>query len=120
VICLDEMGPERAKSYLGVRVAARAAEVTRRPRARQEIDYGRPGSGYTFGACRPATGDAFTAPYGGRSIAIKRSRIGEILQAEGLRWRTEETWFGERLDPAFAEKRGPSSPSTMRRPVAAS
>jgi transposase len=55
-----------------------------------------------------------------RSIAIKRSRIGEILQAEGLRWRTEETWFGERPDPAFAEKRGPSSPSTMRRPVAAS
>src|SRR5829696_7245873 len=69
VICLDEMGPERAKSYLGVRVAARDAEVTRRPRARQEIDYGRPGSGYTFGAFRPATGDAFTAPYGGRSIA---------------------------------------------------
>jgi transposase len=55
-----------------------------------------------------------------RSIAIKRSRIGEILQAEGLRWRTEETWFGERPDPAFAEKRGPSSPSTKRRPVAAS
>ena len=69
MICLDEMGPERAKSYLGVRVAARAAEVTRRPRARQEIDYGRPGSGYTFAAFRPATGDAFTAPYGGRTIA---------------------------------------------------
>ena len=47
-----------------------------------------------------------------RGIAVKRSRIGEILQAEGLRWRTEETWFGERPDPAFAEKRGPSSPST--------
>jgi transposase len=45
-------------------------------------------------------------------ITMKRSRIGEILQAEGLRWRTQETWFGERPDPAFAEKRGPSSPST--------
>jgi len=43
-----------------------------------------------------------------KGIAIKRSRIGEILQAEGLRWRTQETWFGERPDPAFAEKRGPS------------
>jgi len=47
-----------------------------------------------------------------RGIAIKRSRIGELLQAEGLRWRTQETWFGERVDPAFAEKRGRSSPST--------
>lgn len=42
-----------------------------------------------------------------KGIAIKRSRIGEILQTEGLRWRTQETWFGERPDPAFAEKRGP-------------
>lgn len=41
-----------------------------------------------------------------KAIPIKRSRIGEILQAEGLRWRTQETWCGERVDPAFAEKRG--------------
>jgi transposase len=45
---------------------------------------------------------------GEKGIAMKRSRIGEILQAEGLRWRTQETWFGARPDPAFAEKRGPS------------
>jgi transposase len=50
-----------------------------------------------------------------KGLAIKRSRIGELLQAEGLRWRTQETWFGERVDPAFAAKRGPSSPSTRRR-----
>jgi transposase len=43
-----------------------------------------------------------------KGIPIKRSRIGEILQAEGLRWRQQETWFGERPDPAFAAKRGPS------------
>jgi transposase len=43
-----------------------------------------------------------------KGIAMRRSRIGEILQAEGLRWRQQETWFGERPDPAFAEKRGPS------------
>ena len=51
-----------------------------------------------------------------KGIAIKRSRIGEILHAEGLRWRTQETWFGERVDPAFAEKRGRSSRSTPTRP----
>jgi transposase len=47
-----------------------------------------------------------------RGLPIKRSRINEILMAEGLRWRTDETWFGERVDPNFAEKRGPSSVST--------
>ena len=41
-----------------------------------------------------------------KGIAIKRSRIDEILLKEGLRWRWHETWFGERIDPAFAEKRG--------------
>jgi transposase len=51
-----------------------------------------------------------------QGITMKRSRIGEILQREGLRWRKQETWFGERPDPAFAEKRGPSSPSTPRPP----
>ena len=55
-----------------------------------------------------------------KGIAIKRSRIGEILQAEGLRWRQQETWFGERADPAFAAKRGPSSRSTPPRQRTAS
>jgi transposase len=45
-------------------------------------------------------------------IAMKRSRIDELLVREGLRWRAQETWFGERVDPQFAEKRGPSSSST--------
>jgi transposase len=49
-------------------------------------------------------------------ITMQRSRIGEILQAEGVRWRTQETWFGERVDPAFAEKRGRSSRSTRPHP----
>jgi len=49
------------------------------------------------------------------ALPIKRSRINEVLIAEGLRWRHEETWFGERVDPAFAEKRGPSSRSTQPR-----
>ncbi len=49
-----------------------------------------------------------------RRLPISRARIGKLLVAEGLRWRTQETWFGERVDPAFAEKRGPSSRSTRR------
>lgn len=44
-----------------------------------------------------------------KGVAMKRSRISEILIAEGLRWRHEETWFGERVDPEFAEKRAPSA-----------
>ena len=50
-----------------------------------------------------------------KDIPIKRSRIGEILLAEGLRWRGQETWFGERVDPEFAQKRGSSSGSTHPR-----
>ncbi|MDP9315863.1 MAG: helix-turn-helix domain-containing protein [Chloroflexota bacterium] len=49
------------------------------------------------------------------AIAIKRSRIDEVLLAEGLRWRQDETWFSERVDPNFAEKRGPSNGSTPHR-----
>ncbi len=54
------------------------------------------------------------------SIAMRRSRMGELLQAEGLRWRTQETWCGERVDPAFAEKRGSSSPAPPPRQRTAS
>ncbi len=49
-----------------------------------------------------------------KRIPIRRSRIDEILRAEGLRWRRQETWFGARVDPEFAEKRGGSRPSTRR------
>jgi transposase len=67
-----------------------------------------------------------------KGIPIKRSRIDELLLDEGLRWRTQETWLGERahrdgtvpsetelptqrLDPQFAEKRGRSSGFTPPR-----
>ena len=54
-----------------------------------------------------------------KGLPIKRSRISEMLVAEGLRWRQHETWFGERVDPAFAEKRGASRTSTLLCPPAA-
>jgi len=56
-----------------------------------------------------------------KGIPIKRSRISEIFRHEGLRWRHDEGWFGERVDPDFAEKRGPSKPSTpLLQPTASS
>jgi transposase len=71
-----------------------------------------------------------------KGLPIKRSRIDEILIAEGLRWRTQEGWFGERagrekaaaatdpardkpVDPEFAQKRGRLRPSTRSRRRAA-
>jgi transposase len=63
------MGPEAAKSHLGSRVIRPDPTGERRVRATQEIDYGRRGKGYVFGAFCPATGEAFTAPYPGRTIA---------------------------------------------------
>ena len=52
---------------------------------------------------------------------MRRSRISEIFIQEGLKWRHEETWFGTRVDPDFAQKRGRSSSSTRRhRPAASS
>ena len=50
-----------------------------------------------------------------RGIGIKRSRIDDLLRSEGLRWRKQESWFGEQVDPDFVEKRGPSSRSTRSR-----
>jgi transposase len=75
VVCLDEMGPQSAKSFPGQRLvrAERAPDPEGRgrpaERARQEVDYGRRGKGYIFGAFRPATGEALTRPYPSRSAA---------------------------------------------------
>jgi transposase len=53
-----------------------------------------------------------------KQIAIKRSRVGEILLEEGLRWRKQETWFGaERVDPDSAKKKGDPR-AALHRPTA--
>jgi len=72
------MGPEAAKSHPGVDVIRPDATGERRVRAKQEIDYGRRGKGYVFGAFRPATGEAFTAPYPGRTIANWVDFLGHV------------------------------------------
>jgi transposase len=64
--------------------------------------------------------DRLVAHLGGQGIGMKRSRISEVLLAEGLKWRQKEAWFGARVDPEFTCKRGRSSSSTPRRPTAAS
>ncbi|MGH7039004.1 MAG: helix-turn-helix domain-containing protein [Stellaceae bacterium] len=58
--------------------------------------------------------DRLVAHLSEQGMGMRRSRIGEILLAEGLKWRREETWFGARVDPEFAQKRGRSSSSTQR------
>lgn len=55
-----------------------------------------------------------------KGLAIKHSRIHEILPAEGLRWREQERWFGARVAPDFARKRGRARRSTPALQQAAS
>jgi transposase len=71
IVDLDEMGPESAKSFPGQRLVRPqpSGDPPTAERARQEIDYGRRGPGYIFGAFRAATGEAFTTAYRGRTIA---------------------------------------------------
>jgi hypothetical protein len=76
VVCLDEMGPNSARSYPGRRMVKPAGPKAQR--AKQEIDYGRRGKGYVFGAFRPATGEAFTAPYAGRTTANWVDFLGQV------------------------------------------
>ena len=60
------MGPESAKSFPGRAIVREAADGPA-VRAKQEIDYGRRGRGYIFGAFKPMDGEAFTHPYPSRS-----------------------------------------------------
>jgi transposase len=65
--------------------------------------------------------DRLVAYLSEQGVAMRRSRISEIFIQEGLKWRHDETWFGERVDPDFARKRGRLSSSTRQhRPAASS
>ena len=83
VVCLDEMGPESAKTFAGQQVVRPLPPADgSRPAARatREIDYGRRGKGYVFGAFVPATGAALTAAYRGRTIV---NWVDFLEQVEG-------------------------------------
>ena len=83
MICLDQMGPVAAKSYPGQHLVPTAPEMAPPgpvQRATQEIDYGRRGKGYIFGAFCPATGEALTKDYLGRTITNWVDFLGHVEQ----------------------------------------
>jgi transposase len=55
--------------------------------------------------------DALAAAAQAEGIAVGRSQVRRILQAEGVRWRTVRSW-SRSGDPEFAPKGRPSSSST--------
>ena len=63
----------------------------RAERAKQEIDYGRRGKGYIFGAFRPATGEALTHPYPSRSAANWADFLGRV-----------EAWIPAEVERVYA------------------
>jgi len=91
------MGPESAKNHRGKQLVRKAAEEqedgasTPAERAKQEADYGRCGKGYIFGAFRPATGDAYTYPYPGRTIANWVDFLGKV-----------EAWIPAAIERVYA------------------
>ena len=99
--------PGRPPIYSAEQVGAVIEAALKRP-----ADLGLPFASWTLDRLAAHLGEA-------KGIAMRRSRIGEILQLEGLSWRQEESWFGARVDPDFARKRGRSSSSTPPRPRAA-
>jgi transposase len=83
------MGPEAAKTFAGqtlIRLSARPAQ-----RATQEIDYGRRGAGYVFGAFCPATGTAFTW------TAQRRTTANVVTFLEQA-----ETWIDPSVERVYA------------------
>ncbi len=62
--------------------------------------------------------DRLEAELNKEGLPIKRSQIRRILRDEHLKWQQPRTWLASD-DPQFAEKRGPSSPATPTRPLAA-
>lgn len=51
-------------------------------------------------------------PEAGGPVPVRRGPIDRILSAEGLRWRKQETWFGERVGslPRSPKKGGARNP----------
>jgi transposase len=104
----DHPRPGRPHTYTPEQRAEVAAAALTRPE-----ELGLPFASWTLDRLR-----AYLAEQ--TKIPIRRTRIDEVLVAEGLRWRKQETWFGHKADPEFAAKRGRSRPSTPTRPTARS
>jgi transposase len=112
----EDMRSGRPATYSPEERSAVVAAALSRP-----ADLGLPFASWTLDRLVACLGElAETRSVCGWGIGMKRSRVGEVLLAEGLKWRQEETWFGARVDPEFTRKRGRSSSSTPARPRAAS
>jgi transposase len=79
VLCIDEMGPTSAKTYVAPRWDQQRPHV--------EADYGRRGKIWTFGAFEPATGQALTCCYPGRTSANFVAFLDVIA----------DTWLGKTI-----------------------
>ena len=101
----EDMRSGRPPTYSAEERGAVIAAALSRP-----ADLGQPFASWTL--------DRLVAYLGEKGVGMKRSRVGEVLLAEGLKWRQEETWFGARVDPEFERKRGRSSGSTPAHPTA--
>jgi transposase len=95
----EDMRSGRPPTYTAEERSALIAAALSRP-----AELGLPFASWTL--------DRLVAYLGEKGIGMKRSRVSEVLQALGLKWRQEETWFGARVDPAFERKWGRSSAST--------
>jgi transposase len=102
----EDMRSGRPPTYTAEERSAVIAAALSRP-----ADLGLPFASWTL--------DRLVAYLGEKGIGMRRSRVSQVLLAEGLKWRQEETWFGARVDPQFERKRGRSSASTPSRPRAA-
>lgn len=83
------MGPEAAKTFAGhslINVSLRPAQ-----RATQQIDYGRRGAGYVFGAFQPATGATWTW------TAQRRTTANVVAFLEQV-----ETWIDPAVEQVYA------------------
>jgi transposase len=100
----EKARPGRPATYTPEQVSAVIATSLTKPQ-----DLGQPFACWTLDRLQAYLSEV-------KGMAMKRTRIDELLLAEGVRWRQQETWFGERVDPAFAENRGSSRRFIRRRP----
>jgi transposase len=71
VICVDEMGPTAAKTYLAARWHDHRPKI--------EADYGRRGKVWTFGAFEPRSGQALTWCADGRTSAHFVTFLNQVV-----------------------------------------
>src|SRR6476619_3855660 len=88
----EDMRSGRPPTYTAEEGSAVIAAALSRP-----AELGMPFASWTL--------DRLVTYLGEKGIGMKRSRVSEVLLAEGLKWRQEETWLGARVDPECARKR---------------